>query len=231
MGRSGMAFSEFTDIARIEVLQGPQGTLFGKNASAGVVNMITQSPTADAQHRLSASWYQGGEWRADYNATGPLSATAGYAISAIYADFPGNVYNAYNGQQVNGFHRDGLRGKLAFDLDDSVKLTLAADYVHADDNCCADVLGTYLPSAQATAIFFPSLLPVVPGPQNKAVNNDLTPETVDDNEGVSAQFDWSVGAGTLTSITAYRRWSNYQQRDGDFHSSYANYVASLATGF
>jgi iron complex outermembrane receptor protein len=227
MGRSGMAFTEFTDISRIEVLQGPQGTLFGKNASAGVINMVTRDPGTSFEGNASASYFENREYRAGVDLSGPLSDQVGFTLSALYGNYDGNIKNVFNDQWTGGYRREGVRGKLVAQLTDSLKFTLAADYVHANDDCCADILGAYVPSAQLTNILLPSIAPVVAGPRNNKIDNDLSPLTIDTNTGTSAQFDWQLGDYTVTSISAFRRWYNYQQRDGDFHASFSNYVASL----
>ena len=227
MGRAGMAFTEFTDLQQVEVLDGPQGTLFGKNASAGVVNMTTRGPTQELSGEGSVAWFDHGEYKANARVSGPITDKIGFSLAALYGDYQGNIKNVFNDTWTDGYHRVGLRGKLVFDLTDDLKLTLGGDYVHANDDCCADVLGTYLPTAQYTKVFLPSIAPVVPGPTNMQIDNDLSPATIDTNTGTSAQLDWNVDGYTVTSISAFRRWYNYQQRDGDFHASYANYVASL----
>lgn len=227
MGRAGMAFTEFTDLQQVEVLQGPQGTLFGKNASAGVVNMTTRSPTSTLEGEGTVAYFDHGEYKANLRASGPITDKIGFSVAALYGDYQGNIKNVFNDTWTDGYHRVGIRGKIVAQLNDSLKLTLGADYVRANDDCCADVLGTYLPTAQYTKVFLPSIYPVVPGPTNMAIDNDLPPATLDINTGTSAQLDWEVGGYTLTSVSAFRRWYNYQQRDGDFHASYSNYVASL----
>ena len=227
MGRAGMAFTEFTDLQQVEVLQGPQGTLFGKNASAGVVNMTTRGPTSSLAGEGSVAYFDHGEYQASLRVSGPITDRIGFSVAALYGDYEGNIKNVFNDSWTNGYHRTGIRGKIVAELTDSLKLTLGADYVHANDDCCADVLGTYLPSAQYTHVFLPSIAPVVPGPTNMQIDNDLSPATIDTNTGTSAQLDWDLGGYTVTSISAFRRWYNYQQRDGDFHASYADYVASL----
>jgi iron complex outermembrane recepter protein len=227
MGRAGMAFTEFTDLQQVEVLQGPQGTLFGKNASAGVINMTTRGPTPELSGEGSIAYFDHSEYKASARVSGPITDKIGFSIAAIYGDYRGNIKNVFNDTWTDGYRREGVRGKLVFDITDSLKLTVNGDYVHANDDCCADVLGTYLPNAQSTKVFLPSIAPVVPGPTNMQIDNDLSPATIDTNTGTAAQLDWSIGGYTVTSISAFRRWYNYQQRDGDFHASFANYVASL----
>ena len=227
MGRPGMTTTEFTDIKRIEVLDGPQGTLFGINASAGVINIVTPDPTRRFEGNASVSWFEGHQYDAALNLSGPVNDHIGYTFSAIYDDYPGNIYNVYNHQQTNGFRRHGVRGKLVDRVSHSLKVTLEGDYVHANEDCCADVLGTYVPNAQWTNVFLPELKPSVPGPHSLNINNDFIPRQVDTSTGVSATVDWQVGDDTLTSISAFRRWYNFQGRDGDFHAGCCSYVAPL----
>jgi iron complex outermembrane recepter protein len=230
MGRAGMAFTEFTDISQIEVLQGPQGTLFGKNASAGVVNITTLDPGDQLEAQGGVSYSQTNEYRANLRVDGPITDAIRGSVAAIYGDYPGNIKNTFNDQFTDGYHRRGIHGKLIWDLMDSLKLTLNGDYVHANDDCCADVIGTYIPSAQLTKVFLPSIAPVTAGPRNMMIDNDFIPRTIDTNTGVSAQLDWKLADYTLTSISAFRRWYNYQGRDGDFHASFGNYVATPPAG-
>ena len=226
MGRAGMAFTEFTDINQIEVLQGPQGTLFGKNASAGVINMTTRNPGTAFEAEGSASYFHTDEYRVNARVAGPLAEGLGGSLAFIYGDYDGNIRNVFDNAQANGYHRRGVHGKLVYDVNDDLKLTFNGDYVHANDNCCADIIGTYVPSAQLTKVFLPSIAPVVAGPQNMAIDNDLTPRTIDTNTGASAQVDWKVSDYTVTSISAFRRWYNFQGRDGDFHATFGNFVVA-----
>ncbi|MGC8517055.1 MAG: TonB-dependent receptor [Steroidobacteraceae bacterium] len=227
MGRPGMAFGAFTDVNRIEVLNGPQGTLYGMNATAGVLNVVTPDPTRHFEGNASISWYEGHEYHARLNLSGPLNDHIGYQVSMLYQDFPGNIYNVYNHQQTNGYRRQGIRGKIVDDVNDVLKVTLEGNYYHSDDNCCADVLGAYVPNAAWTNIFLPELQPSVPGPNALSINNDTIPSQINTNSGVSATVEWSLGKDTLTSISAFQRWYNFQGRDGDFHSGCCSYVNPL----
>jgi iron complex outermembrane receptor protein len=105
-----------------------------------------------------------------------------------------------------------------------VKVTLIADYSKNSDNGFADSIGTVFSSAFNNAVFIPSLAPLTLDGKNKDIDNDLDPYTKDKNSGVSAQVDIDLGAAAITSITAYRHWYNYQQRDGDFRSDAPKYV-------
>jgi iron complex outermembrane receptor protein len=230
-GRSGMAFQEFTDLDHIEVLRGPQGTLFGKNANAGLINIVTVQPTAIQHSDISFGYFEGGEYRANVDLSGPITDTLGYTLSGVYGQYRGNIFNRYNDTWTDGYNHIGARGKLVWRPQSNVRFTLEADYTHAADNCCADVLGPYIPNAQFTQVFLPSIAPVTPGATNKEVDNDFAPRTNDGNGGVSGTLDYSFDGFTLTSVTAWRNWRNKQERDGDFHGSFGDYVAAAGPGY
>ncbi len=223
-GRSGMATQEFADLDRIEVLRGPQGTLFGKNASAGALNIVTRAPTKTFQAEASAAYYDRAEYRASATVSGPLSDTVGALLSGYYGNYDGNAKNVFNNSWVNGYEKFGIKGKLKGEFGD-LTVGIAADYSHEKDDCCGDILGTFIPNAQFSNIFLPQQRPVVPRYGNRDLNNNFTPGTTDTNTGVSATLDYKLGDYTLTSITAYRNWKNRQLRDGDFGSQSGQYVA------
>ena len=229
-GRSGMATQEFADIERIEVLRGPQGTLFGKNASAGALNIVTKAPSNELGGDVSVSYFERHEYRASANLTGPLAEGISARIGGYYGNYDGNAKNVFNNTIVNGYERYGIKGKILGEFGD-VTVSLAADYSHSDDDCCGDIIGTVIPNAQFSNIFLPQQLPVVPRFGNRDLNYNFTPGTVDTNTGGSATIDWKIGEHTLTSITGYRNWRNRQLRDGDFGSQAGQFVAvaSVAT--
>ena len=223
-GRAGMATQPFSDLAQVEVLRGPQGTLFGKNASAGAVNITTRQPTRDLKGDVAFGYFEGGEYHADGNVSGPVTDRIAFVLSGTYGDYRGNIYNAYQHTWTNGTQYYGLRGGLAFRLTDALKFTLSGDFTHNNDNCCADILGPIVPNAGLTNILLPEIAPVKAYFGSKEVYDDLTPQTKDSNGGVSGQFDWTFDGFTLTSITAWRDWRNKQIRDGDFHAGCCRYV-------
>jgi iron complex outermembrane receptor protein len=227
-GRAGMAFQEFTDIDHIEVAGGPQGTLFGKNASAGAVSITTKAPSSVFGGDASFGYYEGGEYRADGAVTGPLTDNMRYILSGVYGDYRGNVFNYGTSKWTNGYHRNGLRGAVVDNVNSNLKVTLRADWTHADDNCCADILGPYIAGGNTAFnnILIPSIVPVKAYFGSKQVNNNLTPGTLDSNGGVSGQIDYSLGDYTITSITGWRDWRNKQIRDGDYHDTCCNYSTS-----
>ncbi|QKS01078.1 TonB-dependent receptor [Sphingomonas sp. CL5.1] len=229
--RTGQQTSDFLDVERIEVLRGPQGSLFGKNASAGVINIVTRSPGDTLGGYVDAAWYEGNEYRIRGSIGGPIANGIKASLTGFWSKYDGNGLNVYNNHKINGYEHWGLRGKLIADPTDTLKITLIADYSENSDNGYADSIGTVFPSAFNNAIFIPSLAPLKLNGSNKDIDNDLDPYTKDKNGGVSGQIDLRLGGATLTSITAYRHWYNYQVRDGDFRSDAPSYVnTGIATG-
>jgi len=219
LARSGMAFTDFLDLERVEVLRGPQGTLFGKNSSAGVVQFITKDPTPTFSASAQASTTNDDEYRVNGVVSGPISETLKGRLTGFYGTYDGNIDNVFNGRTVNGYERYGTRGKLQWDPSTNVSVKFTGDYSKSDDECCADVIGFADPTiASNNRVLLPSLSPVVPSDANMQIDNDLQPRTRDENYGASTQVDVSVGSNTFTSITAYRKWKNIEIRDGDFRS-------------
>lgn len=227
LARSGMAFSDLLDIDRIEVLRGPQGTLFGKNSSAGVVQIITKDPTDSFDGYAEVSGTDDDEYRVRSVLSGPVSDTVSARLGGFYGTYDGNIKNVFNDEDVNGYERYGVRGKIVWDASSAVTVRLTGDYMKANDDCCADVIGFVDTTQPRNAlVLLPSIAPVNPGDENRAVDNDLVPKTEDESWGFSAQVDWEIGNHTLTSITALRGWENTEFRDGDFRSDAPRWVSS-----
>jgi iron complex outermembrane receptor protein len=209
--RPGQATLDLLDLERIEVLRGPQGTLFGKNASAGVLNVISKAPSAETHGYIDQTYYSGNESRTRFGIGGSLIPdTLKGSLTTLFGSYDGNVDNNSNGQEVNGYNRKGVRGKLEFTPDDDLKLTLIADYMQAHDDAPNGVVSSALTPGFASA-----LAPVRASSDNREVASDYRSHVEDINKGLSAQLDWNLGDYTLTSITAWRGWNNTQWQDGD----------------
>lgn len=228
---SGMAFTDLLDPARVEVLRGPQGTLFGINASGGVLNIVTTDPTSTKQGYVEAGAYDNNQFRTRGMVSGPLSSTLNGQLSYEYAKFDGNAKNYFTNSTVNGFQHGGARAKLLWKPSDDLTGTFILDYSRANDNCCGDAIHIVKNTVANTAVRAPSLAPVDPSATNININNDTLPLTQDTNYGVSAQFDWKLPNDlTLTSISAFRDWFNLQRRDGDFLPNAPAYVNASVPG-
>lgn len=221
--RAGQATLDLFNIERIEVLRGPQGTLFGKNASAGVLNIVTKEPTTETSGFIDTSYFGGGdEKRISAGIAGSLTDNARGSLAVLWGDYDGNVTNIFNGDKVNGYSKEGIRGKLVLTPSDDLKVTLAADYLNSDDTIPVGVLYRNSTAAYPTGVITPTNpavvaggAPVVASEDNRRINQNLKTRVEDVNQGLSAQLDWSLGEHTLTSITAYRTWENTQIQDGD----------------
>lgn len=210
-GRPGQSTLDLLDIERLEVLRGPQGTLFGKNASAGVLNITTRTPTEETHGFVEQSYYSGNESRTRFGIGGSLVPnTLKGSITTLFGSYDGNVDNKANGQEVNGYNRKGVRGKLVFTPNDDLSLTLAADYLKSRDDAPNGVVSKSLLPAFSNA-----LAPIRADSDNRDIVSDYRSHVDDTNKGLSAQLDWSLGDYTLTSITAWRGWDNTQWQDGD----------------
>jgi len=210
-GRPGQATLDLLDLDRIEVLRGPQGTLFGKNASAGVLNVVTKAPTEETHGYIDQSYYSGNESRTRFGIGGSLiPGTLKGSVTTLFGSYDGNVDNKLNGQEVNGYNRKGIRGKLEFTPNEDVTFTLAADYMQSRDDTPNGVVSKALTPAFASA-----LAPVSAQSDSRKLSSDFRSHVDDINKGLSGQLDWKLGDYTLTSITAWRGWSNAQYQDGD----------------
>ncbi|OSZ72685.1 TonB-dependent receptor [Sphingomonas sp. IBVSS1] len=216
LARAGEAFSDLVDIERIEVLRGPQGTLFGKNASAGVVSITTKRPGDVLAGYVDAGWLfgNGNEYRVRGSLDLPLTETLRARLTGFYGSYEGNIFNDAPGvnRRVNGYERYGVRGLIEADLSDTAKLTIIADYRQANDDCCAEVIGDQPAGVAALALAGINFQ----GDKTRTIRQNLITRTEEKSYGISAQLDLEVGSHTLTSITAWRKYDNNEIRDGDW---------------
>ena len=201
------------DLQRVEVLSGPQGMLFGRNASAGVINIVTNAPKIGAREftgrvELGERGYQ--TYRGVANL--PLGDTAALRISAFSDSQDGILKNRYQGgHDVGDFTNAGVRAKLRWEARPDVAVTFTADYEK-------DHGGNFLWTARTSSAPFSAALAacgVTPGPTNTNLCVDGQIQKVIESYGVSAQVDWSIGEHTLTSITADRQFSRFTNNDSD----------------
>jgi iron complex outermembrane receptor protein len=203
--QQGQAFSNLADIARVEVLRGPQGTLFGKNASAGVINIVTQGASDYFTGSTEATVTSDGEYRVNATLSGPLSDNAGFRINGYYVNRDGYVHNLGTGNNLNGEEGFGVRGKLEFEFD-TVDLTLIGDHSERD------VLGnapTYL-TLPTGALSFGSAFDrsgVEVGPGADTVRFDSDPVADDETNTLIAKVNIDLDFATLSSISSYQDWS------------------------
>jgi iron complex outermembrane receptor protein len=223
LGRSGQAFGDLYDIERLEVLRGPQGTLFGKNASAGVVNITTKRPSDELEGTVDLSFFQDNETRIKGRVSGPFSDNARGSLTLFKGDFDGYIRNVYTNEMTSGYDRSGVRAMLEYEPTDTVSVLFIYEDYDADDECCADIEA--LPSGRNPASeAAPNSQGVVNGVADidldqRQIDHDLVNITLDSTTAYSVQVDADIGRDlTLTSITARRTWENTEIREGDFTS-------------
>jgi iron complex outermembrane receptor protein len=222
LGRSGQAFTDLYDLERIEVLRGPQGTLFGKNASAGVVNITTKRPSGDTEGMFEATMFQDNEYRVKAKIQGAIGENAAGSLIVTKSAFDGNIFNVYNNEQVNGYDKQGFRAMLDVDVSEDSSLLFIFESAESNDDCCADIEG--LPSNRnPDSAAAPNSDGSVNGVADldldqRLVDHDFESRTIDETTAFSVQFDTDFNDYSLTSITAYREWDNTEFREGDFTS-------------
>jgi outer membrane receptor protein involved in Fe transport len=246
--RSGIGLSELGEIERVEVLRGPQGTLFGRNASAGLLNVISKKPNMNELEGFGELSYGNYDFkRASGGITGPIGDTLGFRLDGVYVQRDGflRVVNPTGGteKRVNDRDRYFVRGQLLFEPNDDLEVRVIADYTKRDESCCGAVYLDRDFNASIGNLNEPATPILVGGAVNPNGNNivnvlrdlgqplaalndpfsrqiyvspgrSFRGETED--KGISLNVDWTLGAATLSSITAYRDYKSDQGSDTDY---------------
>ena len=211
MGRTVQFVSDLDDIERVEVLRGPQGTLFGKNASGGLVAIHTKNPTDEFEGRVRATMADDDAFSISAMVSGPLSDNVRGRLSVYSKTFDGWLKNAYTGNTINGDESFGARGKLAIDLSDSSSLMLIADVSNQDRNCCAQVLT----SGNAAVVAEYAAYGVTLDRKNDVTLDNEDGFSNTDTWGVSAQYDRDFDNWRFVSVTGYRGFTLESQQGVD----------------
>jgi iron complex outermembrane recepter protein len=210
--RVGSVFDGLGDLERVEVLNGPQGTLQGKNASAGAVVIHTKAPNRDEfEGKAELGIAEHGEYSAKLALSAPITDQFAFRLFGYYHTEDGIVRDIRTGKTVNNVESYGLRGKLLWEPAPGATFTLAGDWSKRKADCCGEPIRIAAASGNVTAAFTGT--PV--GPDNRYVAFDTEQEGSQKNYGVSLTGDIEVGTHTLTSITAYRVYRDNAIRDRD----------------
>ncbi|GGC26789.1 TonB-dependent receptor [Novosphingobium marinum] len=217
--RSASMISDLPDVQRIEVLRGPQSTLFGKNASAGVISIVTRKPQFDFGGNVEATYGNFNAWTLKGVVTGPVTDSIAASISGSINKRDGFIRDLGTGDRTNDRDRWFVRGQLLFDPDSPLEVRIIGDYGEIDENCCA--VFNLRPSAATFAI--QALGGQVNDPTDPfaddVVYSNFNSTNEIENWGVSGEIDYDFGAFSLTSITAYRRTNAVTNQDSDFTSA------------
>lgn len=210
LSREVQGLGDLFDIERLEVLRGPQGTLFGKNASAGVINITTKAPserlTVDAFGLLTDDQ----EYQARVGVSGPLGENVGFRVTGFWNDRRGHIENLFDDRRTSGAESYGARAKLEFRPTDDLTFTVIGDYRKSETTCCQFTARSLTNPAVRALIG-----PVTPAANNRVANVNAPPFSEGEQYGASLQADYDLGGATLTSITAYRYFDFAADQDID----------------
>ena len=220
--RVASATFDFLDVAQIEVLRGPQGTLYGKNTTAGAINITTNQPTFDFTAKAEVSVGNYSFKQAKAAVSGPLSDTLAARVALSSTSRRGTIRNVTSGEWNQSQDNLGLRGQLLWQPTDALEVTLAGDYSEQDPSCCGTVFVRAVPTQRPTARQFAALAaaqgyaPASTDPFDRLTDLDGELRASNKIGGASLRVKWDLGPGRLTSITAWRFWDWDPSNDRDF---------------
>lgn len=220
--RVASATFDFLDVAQIEVLRGPQGTLYGKNTTAGAINITTNQPTFDFETKAEISVGNLDFKQAKAAISGPLSDTLAFRLALSSTSRRGTIYNVATDKWIQSQDNLGLRGQLLWQPAENVEVTLSGDYSQQDAECCGTVFVrtgvTQRPlNRQYAALAAAQGYQVVStNPFDRLTDVDASLNAGNKIGGAALRVKWDVGPGTLTSVTAWRFWDWRPENDRDF---------------
>ncbi len=214
LGRPEMALGSFYDLERVEILRGPQGMLFGKNASSGVVSIVTKNPVlGDFGFAGNFNLGEGGYNKSDATVNVPLGEDVALRVGGFVNKLDGVLSNKFDGRSFNGNDEWGARAKLLWRPTDAIDVLITADYAKQDQSMTWSPYKTLPGSPGGNAL---ALCGVKASPDNTNTCIDGPQFKDRENYGFSAQINWDIGGGyTLTSITAGRRDFDFSSGDSD----------------
>ena len=221
--RPAAATLDFIDIERIEVLRGPQGTLFGKNTTAGAFNITTRKPSFTTGADFEVSYGNYGYIQAKSSITGAIvkdKLAARVSFSGTQRD--GTVYNVAKNEYVNDINNLGYRGQLLFTPNDKINIILSGDNSKQNPNGYAQVVAGVVQTQHAEYRRFNTIIAdlgyTLPSldPFDRKIDHDTPWRSLNEFGGVSLNADIKFGKGTLTSTTAWRYWNWGPSNDRDF---------------
>ncbi len=220
--RIASATLDFLDVERIEVLRGPQGTLYGKNTTAGAINITTNSPKFSLEGRAEVTFGNLGFKQGKASISGPLADNLAGRFSISSTGRRGTIFNVATGNYINELDNLGLRAQLLWEASDNVEVLFAGDFSEQNPECCAQIFvrtgATQRPLNRQYAALASAQNYVVAStdPFDRVTDVDADLNAGNEIGGGSVRVRWDTGAGLLTSITAYRYWDWLPQNDRDF---------------
>jgi outer membrane receptor protein involved in Fe transport len=216
--RSAAQIGDLPNLERVEVLRGPQSTLFGKNASAGVISIITREPQFNLGGYGEVSYGNYNAWIVKGGVTGPIGDKIAVSLDANLNKRDGYGYDVVLNQKVNERDRWGVRGSILFKPTDDLKIRLIGDYDKIDENCCITANIVDGPTGRAVRGLGGKIISNQPFAYLTATNIPTSNKI--DNYGFSGQIDWNLNDSlAITSISAYRVVKANTNQDSDFTSA------------
>ncbi|WP_332816540.1 TonB-dependent receptor [Sphingopyxis sp.] len=214
--RSAAQIGDLPNVERIEVLRGPQSTLFGKNASAGVISIVTQKPQYEFGGSAEVTYGNYNAITVKGDVTGPIAENVAFSIGGSFNRRDGYAQDLKLDTDVNDRNRWGVRGQLLFEPTDALSIRLIGDYDKIDENCC--IAGNVIagPTVAITNALAGGPSVDANNPFSYDVYNNFLSTNEIENYGGSAQIDYDLGSMALTSITAYRKVKALTNQDSDF---------------
>ncbi|MFN7913868.1 MAG: TonB-dependent receptor [Vicinamibacterales bacterium] len=220
--RPAAATLDFLDVEQVEVLRGPQGTLFGKNTTAGAINVTTRKPSLVPTSEVEVNYGNIGYVQAKASISGPLGKDFAARISFAGTQRDGTLLNLKTGNDVNDMNNLGLRGQLLFAPTDRIAITFAADHTRQRVKGNTQVVAGVAPTLRALNRQWAAIaadLNYMPPSYNafdRLTDVDSPIRSYQDLGGTSLNIDWKLGPGRLTSTTAWRFWDWKPSNDRDF---------------
>lgn len=215
--RSAAQIGDLPNVQRVEVLRGPQSTLFGKNASAGIISVVTQEPQFDFGGSAELSYGNFNAIVAKADITGPISDKLAFSLSGGMNKRDGYVQDLGTGNKSNERDRWGVRGQLLLEASDDLKFRFIADYDKINEICCAVVNVVDGPTGNAVRALGGRIVSNSPFARTQYSNIDSTNDI--ENYGVSLQMNWETGPFDITTIGSYRAVRSFTNQDSDFTSA------------
>jgi len=221
------AFADMTDVERVEILRGPQSTLYGKSASAGLINITTAAPSDELTVKLNGQATDDDEYRAGFSVSGPIGEHVGFRLTASQSDYAGNVKNLADGETVNGRDETTVRAKVNFRPTDALSIDVAGNYSNGTATGVPSLI-RLSPNARlrGNAALSPDVVMpgITAGEENLEITMDTPPYARSKDLGGSLKVSYAFANDyTLTSISAYDDFDLSDQQDVD-RTSYAGLV-------
>ncbi len=220
--RPAAATLDLLDVERVEVLRGPQGTLFGKNTTAGAINVTTRKPSFTPDHELEFTYGSYDFWQAKGSVTGPLGRKVAGRLSFSSTQRGGVISHVGTGGQVNDLSNLGGRAQALISPNDRIAINVSADHTRQRPQGYTQVVAGVAPTQRPANRQYPQIAAdlgyVAPSFNafDRVTDADTALQSFQDLGGVSVNADWKVGPGRLTSTTAWRYWNWNPSNDRDF---------------